>query len=649
MANASRLAAANVVDPRGPKPGNGQKRGQHPEHYFAERDEALRQHLEKETQEQKETRERRQAQNKDIPAKGASVYEWRSGGEEWWIREFVGRKNVDTLWRRTASSQRRYDPLKNEWDVWEDLDPLADTALDTSEEYIEDRDRVYPAVGRSNVDISVAYDEDAMSWEGCTPSPIPSPSRGRSRQPLQRYSTLSPEYRPRSRSHRPRSRSYSLPRCRYSRSPSPFTPRHYSRSCSPFTPRCYSQSHSPPPRRRYTRSHSPPPRRRYTRSRSPPPRRRYTRSRSPPPRRRRSCSPPLRHRSPLPRPAPPLFPPQEPSGSSRRPMRATQRELDKWRDMEEALRAALGLGDTTNDIVDERRDVEAIGSMLRYRYGFTCPSDHVSTEETSQRRVARLNWMLSFDAIQDPIPEEWKEAVGDFVGYLSASLPPPPALCDVVAESPAPFRHTDSPTIIRKVSFQHKLLQSDGKEQIEDCDGYLLQPRDLDGSSVGESWQLIVLSATTAAEVVRRRLGPFKTNVVRELAAKGAPFMTVVPGLGTPELRLPLSSRPKMDCGLGIRLPNFKAEPASYTIYEDMRDRFLASHPHAAQACLGAGGIIWRLTVEALTPESILDGPQAKRDRQKTVFVDGKTFITDALTPDEEQLVCGVYHILQGT
>ena len=41
MANAARLAAADIVDPCGPKPGNGQKRGQHPEHFFAERDEAL--------------------------------------------------------------------------------------------------------------------------------------------------------------------------------------------------------------------------------------------------------------------------------------------------------------------------------------------------------------------------------------------------------------------------------------------------------------------------------------------------------------------------------------------------------------------------------------------------------------------------------
>lgn len=103
-----------------------------------------------------------------------------------------------------------------------------------------------------------------------------------------------------------------------------------------------------------------------------------------------------------------------------------------------------------------------------------------------------------------------------------------------------------------------------------------------------------------------------------------------------------------MDQGLGVRLPDFKVECASYAIYEDMRDFFLASHPHAAQACIGASEILWRLTVEALTLESVLDGPQGKREHQKTVLMDGKVYTMDALTSDEEQLVCGVYHILQG-
>lgn len=209
--------------------------------------------------------------------------------------------------------------------------------------------------------------------------------------------------------------------------------------------------------------------------------------------------------------------------------------------MEEALRAALDLSESASDIVDQRRDVEAIGSILRYRYGFTFFSGYVSTKVASERRVDRLNWMLSFDAIGDPIPEEWKEAVIDFVSLLSASLPPPSILCDVVAESPTPLQHTDSPVVVCKISLRYKVLRGDGKEQIEDCDGYLLQPRDSSVSSDGESWQLVVQSAATAAEVVRRRLGPFKTSVIRGLAARGIPFMTITPIPGTLEPMLPLS------------------------------------------------------------------------------------------------------------
>lgn len=223
--------------------------------------------------------------------------------------------------------------------------------------------------------------------------------------------------------------------------------------------------------------------------------------------------------------------------------------------------------------------------------------------------------MLSFDATHDLVSEEWLKAISNFVGHLSMSLPPPLALCDVVAESPMPFRYTDSPIIICKVTLQHKLLQSDGKEQIEDCNGYLLQPRDSDKSSQGEPWQLIVLSATMAAEMVRRRLRPFKTSVIRNLVTKGIPFIVIViTATGTQELKIPLSSRPKIDCGLRIRLPNFTIEPASYAIYEDMRNCFLVSHPHAAQACLSAGSIIWQIAIKALTLESVLNGPQGKRD-----------------------------------
>lgn len=56
--------------------------------------------------------------------------------------------------------------------------------------------------------------------------------------------------------------------------------------------------------------------------------------------------------------------------------------------MKEALRAALDLNDTANDVVDEGWDVEAIGSILHYRYDFICPSDYISAEGTSEQWVA---------------------------------------------------------------------------------------------------------------------------------------------------------------------------------------------------------------------------------------------------------------------
>ena len=62
----------------------------------------------------------------------------------------------------------------------------------------------------------------------------------------------------------------------------------------------------------------------------------------------------------------------------------------------------------------------------------------------------------------------------------------------------------------------------------------------------------------------------------------------------------------------------------------------------------GASGILWRLAYPYFTEEGVLDGPQGTLDRQRTLLVDGVMYVSDALSIDDEQLICGVYHILQG-
>ncbi|KAI0695833.1 hypothetical protein BC835DRAFT_1414656 [Cytidiella melzeri] len=60
----------------------------------------------------------------ELPNKshGCRVFKWSEDSSGAWIRTFVGRKNWRNAWANSAVSQRRYDPVRNEFDICEVLD-----------------------------------------------------------------------------------------------------------------------------------------------------------------------------------------------------------------------------------------------------------------------------------------------------------------------------------------------------------------------------------------------------------------------------------------------------------------------------------------------------------------------------------------------
>ena len=97
---------------------------------------------------------------------------------------------------------------------------------------------------------------------------------------------------------------------------------------------------------------------------------------------------------------------------------------------------------------------------------------------------------------------------------------------------------------------------------------------------------------------------------------------------------------------LGVRAPDFQTTKEEYATYEDTRNDFLMNNPHAVQAALGAGGIIWRLAVGTLQLDLVVEGPRGQPDQQATVSLDENSYVADALTAHEEDLICGVYRVL---
>ena len=329
--------------------------------------------------------------------------------------------------------------------------------------------------------------------------------------------------------------------------------------------------------------------------------------------------------------SPPLCPPP-------RYLSAGTHAFDPGR-MSTAFRTLLA----NDKIVEDAITVDPILTVLQCRYGFKPDVSYISDKFAQEKRIKNsatfLHRILGFDIKNDNIPAALINAVDDFAGLLRHGFPPPVQLCDLMVDGRGDFvRALGSPMLATKVKL----------EALPDAnprDVYLIKPRDVEDAE-DWPWHLIVESSLTAAEILRRRWGPHKASVVRELAKRGIPFRVALPAPSKQSLSLPPVTISGLNAGLGVRQPNFRTSKEEYLTFEDQRKDLLVNSPHAVQAALGAGGIIWRLTVNTLQPDLAAEGPRDRPDQQATVLLDGESYICDALTSHEEDLICGVYRVL---
>ena len=179
---------------------------------------------------------------------------------------------------------------------------------------------------------------------------------------------------------------------------------------------------------------------------------------------------------------------------------------------------------------------------------------------------------------------------------------------------------------------------------------YLLAGSQL--TSADFHWELVIESATTVAEVLRRGCGTDKRSIAYELVKRGISFKIAITTCRSTladvtESSGNLNASSRVHSGLGWRLPGFIANSYEYFVYEQCCSAFLCREKHAYTALL-QGGILWRLARQYLEDETILDGPRASSQYQQEIVIDDKIYVHDVLSSHEQDLICGVYKVLNG-
>ncbi|KAJ6491076.1 hypothetical protein C8R45DRAFT_826145 [Mycena sanguinolenta] len=159
---------------------------------------------------------------------------------------------------------------------------------------------------------------------------------------------------------------------------------------------------------------------------------------------------------------------------------------------------------------------------------------------------------------------------------------------------------------------------------------YLVRPRD--ASEDTQSPHILLKSAATALQIVRMGWESSQ-EIVFHLLLRGVEF----------RLCRQASLR------LGVRPAGYKPTELDYLAYQTRRDDFLASH--RGRAARFAGRIIGRLVRDIVLDDIACLGPSDKVFESGVRLWDGQSqtaYWDDDLTPEEIELICGVYHVETG-
>jgi hypothetical protein len=299
------------------------------------------------------------------------------------------------------------------------------------------------------------------------------------------------------------------------------------------------------------------------------------------------------------------------------------------------LTRAYGAGDP-NDEVKVVGATEPLLDILHARFGFTLDISKFSYQKITDPTLQRTPWgdvRRNLANTKSSIPDEYKDAIGDFTDLLLADRDPPGSIWDLSPMSPWPLlgKSTCQDLIFELVNNEPYYFLNDGVR------GFL-------NDGVRGLWQIMTRDAASALQCLRvckhRR-----EDLARYLLDRGIPFSTRIPSSIPPSGPPPPSIH---SIGLGWRHTSYKPDAVDYTAYREQRDAFFR-HPRARAALL-RGGIVWRLAMQSISQDAVLAGPTDEVFTHGQVFQtsDGAYWWDDDLSEDELNLICGVYKVFTG-
>lgn len=271
---------------------------------------------------------------------------------------------------------------------------------------------------------------------------------------------------------------------------------------------------------------------------------------------------------------------------------------------------------------------EPIDTVLFSRYGFH-PNSGVELPEVNdpgKRRfimktlaISENNWL----SLTPPY-----ENVISFVDLLRSGIDPPESLWDLnYGNEAALARQSDHDVVIHSYP-------------AGDCTYYVVEPKNK--CSV-EPWRVVVTSAATALECLRRRWGGSRTSLARELLVRGIPFSTM--GHLPPPL---LGFESLTSYKHAARDVGYVPDRYDFKQYEEHLRVFFLDRSKARAALL-RGGLSWRIAREIIGHNldyAVMSGPSSQA--RTYITLSSSELWEDRLSESELDFICGVIPIFTG-
>jgi hypothetical protein len=286
------------------------------------------------------------------------------------------------------------------------------------------------------------------------------------------------------------------------------------------------------------------------------------------------------------------------------------------------------------DYIQYQEPPQTLDEIACCRYGIQIRNGPYTRLQLAERMDWEKAMRIMGEEDRQVQDKRLEEAIPDMLQCLinidrTGASDPPASLWDLHPENALYlFRRQDTISIVT--------VKNTNQDKVYLIRSNLLQ------SGKNSQWSLVLSNPAAALECVRRKWGPHYSDIALQLILRGCAFSTRIRG------PMPSSSytRPYVTT-LGYRPQGYVPRDCDYASYEALRDKFLQTP--RARAALLKGGIVWRLSWDAVGVEAALGGPSPE------VFQSGHWFLSedaylwdDELSDDELNLICGVYKVFTG-